>query len=82
MRKYDTSITYPNHLSDEVVEYICAREQRDVPYASKFAARSLARRFNATEDAVRDVIAYLQDANVIKVECTTVHLRTYRVNNK
>jgi hypothetical protein len=82
MNVHNKDQPYPNKLSCDIAEYIDAREQRDAPYASKFAARSLAKRFGVTEDAASGAIGYLHKTNVVRIDRTTVHLRTYRLNNK
>lgn len=72
---------YPNIVSDMVYIYFLERDSRNSPYASKFAARSLARRFDVGEESTAGALDYLLNQKMIKIEHTTNNLRTYKVNN-
>ncbi len=68
---------YPNEVSDMVYAYFLERQARSFPYASKFAARSLARRFSVPESDMTGAIEYLEEANLITIQRTTNTLRAY-----
>lgn len=73
---------YPNEVSDIVYAYFLERQARNSSYASKFAERSLARRFRLPEPDITSAIEYLEEAHLITIQRVTNSLRTYVTKQK
>jgi DNA-binding MarR family transcriptional regulator len=75
-----TEINNTHDVSDLILSYLNERGRPSrVPYASKFAARTLAKRFKTEESLVSVALQSLVENNEITIERTTNNLRTYRV---